>query len=129
MTTRQQDEAEAEGDEAPTGSGEEQAPTVSEARRQLEEDELLPPRAALARYLSRMRQAKKISVEQALTLIDYFIATSGVTQIHDFFAGLHREDKDAVILAELPVAEQWKKERQALLSAERSSLLMQGSCL
>ena len=69
------------------------------------------PEAALTRHLTAMKGEDKISMEDALLLSEYFIATNKETDFCTFFAGLGPELKDDILLKKIPQARQWITQR------------------
>ena len=77
------------------------------------------PPAVLSRRVSQMRVDGKITPEEALLILDYFIATDKETGFTNFFAGMMEAERDGAILTRLKPARAWEAKQRAMLEKEK----------
>ena len=73
------------------------------------------PQAALSRHLTGMNKRGKISGDEMILLMEFFMATSGQTKVHDYVQGLEDDYKDRLIMSQVVEAQQWLADGKPLI--------------
>ena len=73
------------------------------------------PQAALSRHLTGMNKRGKITGDDMIVLMEFFMATSGQTKIHDYVQGLEDDFKDRLIMSQIGDAQQWLADGKPLI--------------